>query len=698
MAKFSKDGQAFYEIPDDEDSLRKATEKGYEPYIDVSKGADSDIFTIKANPVEYKKAQAKGYTAISAQNAKTELDRADYDNPLAAGAMGAANTMSMGLNDEIGGAAHALANPSRFSEAYTEGRDKIRRTKEGLAEANPKASLGGSIAGAFVAPGAAGVGSGLLKSAGIGAGMSVGQGAATRFGDAKGGIGDQLQDTFDPQGIAIDAGIGAVAGSAGSALSNMKGARKAVSEAASEGGNVIKKGADIAGQLSHAAKEGAKDTGALAVFTGPIAAIKKASAMVGEGLETRQLAGEFRKHIGPGHSKDMTDHEVIMRMVDEGNDQAVKFVAGRASQASGVEADVLEQLLKAGPAKRSAARKFDFDTAGGELSDSIGKLSDTLESGVKSRRGELEAVARGSYNGDTQGILSNIEKQIFSAGELNSTKGAQKVLQDVQSIIASGKNADDLGLKAGNWIEHDGAEQFNRLQKARQHLDNSIDWNAIKSGSRSPTSIERKLMQVRDQVDESLKGASEAKVDSDSMVQQLMGLKKSVLAGAKHKGEFDKYKVGGMLKDTQTAKRFRDNLDLLNEFADRPGLPDSIKESVIGFRDQFAKHLDTADLKRALQRFEDKTVGSSKSGRAAQSAESLKRGDNQLQELIKAPEQGLRTREQLISQAEKGFGKPYSEFSEQEKKQLIRFMTMVKKNPDLNFAETFHVWNESKPK
>lgn len=693
MAKFSKDGKTFYEIPDDEDNLRKASEKGYTPYMDVSKEG-GEVFTIPAHASEYQKAQAKGYRAVVAQQATDDLNNADYaKHPVAAGLMGAANTMSMGLNDEIGGVAHAVANPLHPIDSYVEGRDSIRKDKDGLAKANPKSNMTGSIAGGFVGPGMVTGGMGLIKGMAVGAGTGAAQGTVSRFGNAEGEITDQLKQSVDPKGLAIDAGIGAVTGGLAGGARNIKDTGRVVGEVAES----VKPAAHTVGEITNAYHTGRADKGSISgPLAGATAAVKKVLAIRGDEQTQAKIADAFRKHLGPGHSKDMTNPEIIIQMVEEGNEQAINYVVNRAGSISGNVSDDFANLLKAGSNKRTEARSFNFDKAGEELAGDMDNLSSTLQSSTKTRRGELEEVARNSYQGDTQSILDNVEKQFFSAGELNSTKGAQSVLSDVHSIIGGGKNAEDLGLQAGNWKDFDGAEQFNRLQKARQHLDNEIDWEAIKRKTKSPTSVDLKLIQVRKQIDEALKGASEAKVDSDSMVKDLMGIQDNLLNNAKHKGEFDKYKMGGLLTDNVSAKRFRDNLDMLNNFSNKPGISPEVKQAVDAFRDKFAKHLDTAELRRTIQRFENATVGSAKTGRSVQSAAALARGDNVLQELTRVPEQGIRTAEDAVGKAEKYFGVPFNQMTQEQKSQLIRFRMALKKNPDLDFIETAHKWNESK--
>lgn len=518
---------------------------------------------------------------------------------------------------------------------------------------------------------------------------SVGYGAAQGLGGS---------EAEDVKGMLEDAATGGAFGAGGYAAGKVIQAAPSIARNAP---TAIKRAANTVGEVTEAVSEGANNKGFMGAVTGPMAGVKKVLEIGGDVVEQRKVAEGFRKALGPGHFRDMTDPEVIALMVSEGNEQAIAYVAQRAGRLSGVDPEEFGKLLKAnangvlhsGPSLEDA-RNFDFRKAGGELVDDVDSFANQLDLAQKARRSELEGIARNSYSGDTQAILDNLQKQIASAAELRVTSGAKPALSDVYEIVANGKNAEDLGLQAGNWSDFDGPEQFNRLMKARQLLDNEIDWDAIRRKSRSPTAVERKLMQVRGQIDDALKGAGESKIESDAMYGQYAEMQKRVTNKLKADGDFDKYKVGNMLKDTDGANRFRDNLRLLDEFIANNQLDPKAVEAVKSFRDKFAKNLDTAELRRTLQRFETATVGSSRSGRAAQAAESLKRGDNILDELTKAPEQALRTSRNVLKEAEAFFGKPFSQMTQEEKLAIVRFQTEVKKSPNLNFVETAKKWQE----
>ena len=658
--------------------------------------------------------------ALAAEGEATKMAELRYDHGGKGEAMlrGGAQGLTAGTSDEIVGGAQAIwddmkaaftgkdanngVTPQRnqFGEVtngqeltgdYNKYRDEQRNINKVSHQAHPAiyntSEIGAGVASSFIP------GLGALN-AGKGAKLAEVTGKAALQGGLA-GFGYSEED--NAAGILEDTAKGAAIGGATGGLIHGAGKIPGVTREAIQKG---KQGLSVVDDVTKAMGEGAKDRGIVGAVTGPAAAIKKVIEMGGDAVGEAKIANEFKRTLGPGHFRDMSNPEIISQLVDEGNDQAIHYAATRIHQLTGAPVDETITLLKAGPMRRIEARTFDYNKAGGDIVGDVENMSNALSQGTKARRAELEDIARQSYKGDTQAVLDGIEKQFFSAGELSSTKGAQSVLSDVHAIIGGGKNAEDLGLKPGNWMQHDGAEQFNRLQKARQLLDDNIDWEAIapKNGkpSRSPSHVEKKLMQVRREVDEALKGASDAKVESDGMYGQYKELEKRLLNKTMKEGEFDKYTVGNMLKDNQNSMRFRDNLDLLNEFANRPGLDPKVKATVEAFRDKFGKHLDTANLKRTLQKLEAETVGSSRSGRAAQAAESLKRGDNPLQELFKAPDQALRVREGVVSRAEKFFGKPFAEMSIAEKNMITKYQTLVKQNPDLDFVESARKWMDLK--
>lgn len=664
----------------DEDRISEAEADGFLPV--VSNGRDSYRVSLPDLP----KARSDGFRPWNEMAAEGEAEatrmadlKDQYDKPLGVAVRSVSRGLSAGFSDEIGGGLGAVAeklsgSEKSFADAYTENRDEQRR-KYRMDDINhPTASLAGRIAG--------GVGTGLIAPGANTLSGSAVYGGAQGLGESEDrGLG-LVKDT------ALGAGAGLIGYGVGKGIEKVPSAYRAVKGA-------VKPGMEAAREVSRAGVDAAKDVPALAPITAPIAAVKKVLEMGRDKVGEKRLADAFRKHIGPGHMEDMTDRQVIAQMVLEKNDQAIAYVANRANALTGADAEAFTALLKAGPDARISARDFDFDEAGGDLIGSVRGLSDELDRATGIRRGQLEESARQNFKADLKPVLTALQQQHHNSGQLGSTKGAQSVLSDVYEIIRNGRNADDLGLKSGNWTEQSGREHFNRLAAARTELDRNIDWLAIKEGKRSPKPVEVKLMQVRAQIDDALKGASDSKVESDALWQDYEKLKTGLLGSVKKGGEINKYKVGDTLRDRRSAKEFRDNLELLDRFLAKEGLTPEVKAAAEQFKEKYAGLLEKAELKRFLDQFERSVVGSSKSGRAAQAAESLKRGDNILTEMTKAPEQSMRSSEGMIKTAEKYFGKPFKKMSPSEIKLIVRFSDAIKENPNLDFVQTVEAWRKA---
>lgn len=363
------------------------------------------------------------------------------------------------------------------------------------------------------------------------------------------------------------------------------------------------------------------------------------------------------------------------------------FIAQQASLASGIDAEDIKRLYKAGASTRSAARDFDFDKAGEELAGNFDRLKSNLKSAAGKRTGELNDAARNSYmmrESDPTEAMDALRALAKKGREHSGTVGNLSYIEAANDILENGSSSIP-GLSKSPWHKISDVEMYDRLQAAREYLGDNIKFSTQQGLSKAA----KESQNAYHAIGKVLKFDPD-KMEADSVWSAYKRLEDNLLDQLDVNGKVDKYKIGNSLKDTQTAKRFRDNLAMLDEFVARPGLPDDIKRQVASFREGYAKFLDTADLKRAIQKFERDVRGVS--GQAVERAGSLSRGDDVLAERIKAPAQGLLSSEQLIKAGELFFGKPFAQMSQAERRVIINYQTAVKKNPNMTFPEAVKLW------
>lgn len=172
----------------------------------LPKAADDELFVDELHPA----AQAQKVPEVSA---------------LESGIRGAAQSASLGFADELAGlvgGAKALFTPGQsVAEGYRKERDESRALYKAAEEANPKAYLGGELAGGLATAAIPGLGA--AKAASLGAkalqaakiGATLGGVSALGGSEAdvtKGQVGQALQET------ALGAGLGGVVGAAAEPL------------------------------------------------------------------------------------------------------------------------------------------------------------------------------------------------------------------------------------------------------------------------------------------------------------------------------------------------------------------------------------------------------------------------------------------------------------------------------------------------
>ncbi len=720
--KVSKDGgQTFVEISDDPEQQQIAQSKGYDPYVEVTNGEKRA--RIKGTPDQMKIAQDKGYNLIeTADNqAKATKPREPY-SPLMSAAHGAANTMALGFGDEIYGgieAAKAIGSGKPMSPAYMSGRDAYRNEYKKSADDNPASNFVGQFAGGALLPGAAAVKGGSLGKA-ILSGAKVGgvQGAIQGAGEA-----DEADDVLG--GAAFGGLTGGVMGGAGGligrAITRPKRTAADIREAVTEDlPNYVRAGFKGAAEAGKKGNESFGSMGALVKAPmGAIEVVDQRRQMVnlqkmvdesrasGESVQPgryyekpmlqiaspkdpriidaeyvdevpKSFADAVKTQRTPEISSEVTNKEYVARMLTEPGPSKIKqFYAEKgASQYPGqLDSETYNSILEMGPESRNAARRFNRDEAGGALVPGFNKAREVFDDARSQRWNELHGEARSQYEGNDK-ILMSIGDALEDAASENGTKSIKGILEDVQNFVAAGKGAKGRGFKEGAWDQVDGSERFNRLQQARRELyDTGV--HAKMTGLSRADQIIKKLTK---EIDAELKISPE-KVEADGMWSKSKSLEESFFDPTDFKGGVDKYKIGNMLKGTDSAKRFRDNIGRFEEFISDPNLNPKLKNEGQKLLKEFKGAASTAEQQRILNDFRYRN---GPSGAAIDRQTAVLGGQTSpLAEAVTAPSGFLSSADQFTKDRSRRFyGKPYSQLAPSEKDKLMKLWFWEKKNPD----------------
>ena len=582
-------------------------------------------------------------------------------------AMGAANTMSMGLVDEVGGAARAASQNvlSKFTDSakpttWEAETQRLREGQEIAQEANPRAFLGGQIGGGLVSPAlmTAKAGTGILTTGGINAAASTLAGGLQRAGDAE-GAGERVKAAFDPASVATDFTIGGALGMGGAAIA--KGVRGAKS------GDLMDGVADYAGALGRGAKtEGT--VGKVIDTTKELMATAKGRA------EAASIAAKGRQMLGLGIDPkfNLSDRDVIEIMLTKPGDNIAKqWVAKRTSTELGIPRDRYQNLLNMTGEETAAARRFNKDEAGKQLAGQLGETLGGLEKTKASRVSDLTEQARARFTGEgaDEVLAGMFERSAMGAedGASSLQKAVGRTAEESRKLLEEGRGLPSQGLAQGDFTTAQGSEQFKRLQKTREYLDSQIDWEAIRSKKRQPTPEEREFMTLRSQIDDVLKTSPE-KIEADRLVSDASGMMRSLRKAVMVDGEVDQYKVARMLADTDNAKRFRDALPELQDYADRLGDAEGgqAKQLIEAIQQAVGK----AEVQRDIGKFKMETVGPS--GSTLERLSSFRNKNRMMDDALQNPDLFLKRREAVNQLSMDMFKKPFDKLGQEEKLKLIR--------------------------
>lgn len=605
---------------------------------------------------------------------------------------------TFGLADEltagIGAAKDVLTRKDYSPLSFDDWRDAykgwvgtIRRADKEAKEANPMtygvAEIGSGIATSFI-PGARV----LNPSAGASAAKMVGTGALS------GGIaGFGYSDADNLGDLTSDVATGAAIGGAAGAIV------PAGKYAIKKGGQALDALGDLSKSFSGAFKRSAEtNTAHIPLFGKYVAAAKEA-------LETSKDRGTFRKLIerqkeiirntmvsnmdAPGGANadntlkaaraladKMSDDEVINYGLLHGNQEVVDWVSSNAaSQGRGFNAQEIAEQLKINPTERARLRDFNITDKARELQPVVNETRDAIKDQASKRWNELQEQSRNTFKDyvskkDYKGLIGSFDDNLKNAVAYKDT-AAYKALNTAKDIIENGSDAPMLGLNKVGYHKIGGKESFNRLQQARQFLDDSIP----KSGK--PTPGDKVLMNQRKAIDSLLKSV-DTKVQADSVWSSLRKIEELVFDKTKLKGRIDPYKIKGLMGKTNEALRFQDGIEELRKAAQNSN--DKI------FSDAANKMLNNIDevLKDYGMHQKITGIGVKQGGPSSQAIERLGgrlKGDDLITEAIQNPVGYMQRQEDLIKFVAKEVGKPFDKMNQQEKMGLVRLMTWYKNQP-----------------
>jgi hypothetical protein len=558
--------------------------------------------------------------------------------------------LTLGFSDEISGGVDALKDvvtgkvaPTEVGQAYERHRDRYRGDDKTLTKQHPAAHLGGEVAGGVATAFVPGVGPVLNAAKGARTASVVGK-AALQGGLT--GLGQSEAD--DSAGLARDTTQGAVVG--GTLGAGVKAATKLP--------DVVRGANTYAKAATRGATQGAKEATdaaferagpvlgtAITSYTAPVGALKGALKEV---VETNTVQGEVktvadaaRRLVLPvvDDATKLPDDEAILTALRLPGENPIKrWWAQKAAtvQPGQVDGDQYAAVLSKDSAARNAARSFDAETAAKELEPTVREVKDLFEAARTQRFDELTQQARKGFDGTAADpVLGHLQDALADSQNLKSVPSkVRNTLEDVQAMLTEGRGVRSQGLTAGGWDSASSAERFNRLQQARVLVDKQVRW-AEQDGS---DVAERILKDFRKQLDDVLKISPE-KAEADELFRASKDVEGKFFKGTEFRDaagnyDVDPYKIARMLGNSDQAKRFRDAVPALEEFAQRPGLNPELQERALRLADQLKRQFDTAADKRALEAFRQKQGPTSP---AVERLNSVTNNNSLLQDALSSP-------------------------------------------------------------
>lgn len=164
----------------------------------------------------------------------------------------------------------------------------------------------------------------------------------------------------------------------------------------------------------------------------------------------------------------------------------------------------------------------------------------------------------------------------------------EQAMQEGLSYVELGGGPKEYGFSNKNYTDPtlDDAERFSRLWKMRQILDDNINWVKYEKGGNLGDD-ERFLIKARGAIKDELRKYSTAFENSDRIYSMFSDIKEKVFG--KGKKPVDRFTLGRMLTDTDTAKRYGEYIKDLRALAADPLISATRRSEIQNFLDQFDK-------------------------------------------------------------------------------------------------------------
>jgi hypothetical protein len=164
----------------------------------------------------------------------------------------------------------------------------------------------------------------------------------------------------------------------------------------------------------------------------------------------------------------------------------------------------------------------------------------------------------------------------------------EQAMQEGLSYVELGGGPKEYGFSNKNYTDPslDDAERFSRLWKMRQILDDNINWVKYEKGGNLGDD-ERFLIKARGAIKDELRKYSTAFENSDRIYSMFSDIKEKVFG--KGKKPVDRFTLGRMLTDTDTAKRYGEYVKDLRSLAADPLISATRRSEIQNFLDQFDK-------------------------------------------------------------------------------------------------------------
>lgn len=628
------------------------------------------------------------------------------------GIRGAAQGVSLGMADEVTGGWEALLESAKkgsldgIGDNYKRFRDESRQEYKFAESDNPGIYLGGELAGgvatAFVPGLNVAKGASLAKTLGTAGALGAGAG----FGSSEA---DNAAD------LALDSAKGAGLGLAGGAIGHaaIKGASSvpALLRGAKSGAKEATKDAMISlpfvgttpqaimGSLKGGVKE-VIDSSAAKKEVGDVVRLARQAIGVAKPEEKKSLSllAKAMKPLRAGEAGsvgELSDDETILAaLLSDGDNPVKNWVAQKSASLNpgAGSADDYLKMLNIPSEARATARTFDPKAAAKDLAPEVDVVEDLFTESRSKRFNDLQDVARSKFDSSVvPGVLEEVKSAFRDAEKLKSIPASIKnMIEDVYGIVHNGNGTKLQKLTPGVYDSVPAAEQFNRLQKARELIDGKIKW----ASEQKEGQAESLLRGVRDSIDDALKTSPE-KIEGDALWRESSDLQKKFFDttkfGQKGNREIDAEKISTLLGNNPTSRRFSETLQGMKDYAKRPDLDEKFREKMLSTIDRIEKSIGVADQQRALSSFRYKQGPSSPAIERLQSSMGKK---SLVNDAVNAPAGFLNSADEFMKIVKQRLGTSYQELPESQKVQVIKAWTWMKSNPGASMDQTEKVWKK----